>query len=288
MSTPSRPSALPTRCLTVLLLGAFVACSHPGSDAASITGGATGGTEPPPIVFTLDDMEGDWFGQLIPDSVARDVRNYYFTVIGGQIVESADSSGNQWTSIDNISLDFTVDGAMAANIESVLVTNNMVLTAQMDDSLSTLTGEFSHLNADGILVEGSFVLKRSTGAGQFNANVLEGAWKGNGINNRGKRRFIDLTLDVAGAVLSGQMVRPIDGFVHHTYSAGPGNTFAYTNDSVGRLDNVQITADDGSILFFTYALIDESGTLMGGPGFDSLMGSGAAALSKVDSAPAGQ
>jgi hypothetical protein len=291
MSTPSSPFSLPARCLTILLFGAFVACSHPGPGVANITGGATGDSEeepPPPIVFSLDDMEGDWFGQLVPDNVARDVRNFYFTVVGGQIVETADSLGNQWTSIDTNTLDFTVDGAMVANMESVLVTNNLVLTAQMDDALSSLTGEFSHLDADNILVEGSFLLKRSIGAGQFSADLMEGTWKGTGVNSRGKRRFIELALDAAGAVLSGQMIRPVDSFIQHTYSASASNVFILTNDSVGRMDNVQITADDGSIMFFTYALIDEDGTLMGGPGFDSLMGSGVAGLSKVISAPAGE
>ncbi|MCP4092533.1 MAG: hypothetical protein GY747_03705 [Planctomycetes bacterium] len=290
MSTLSRSLSLPTRSLAVLLLGGFVACSHPGPGVANITGGATGGgtVDPPPIVFSLDDMEGDWFGQLTPDSLARDVRNFYFTVVGGQIVESADSLGNQWTSIDTTSLDFNVDGVMAANIESVLVTNNLVLTAQMNDALSTLTGEFSHLNAADILIEGSFVLKRSMGAGQFSADLMDGVWKGTGANSRGKRRFIELTLDVAGAVLSGQMIRPHDSFVQHTYSASAANVFTLTNDSVGRMDNVQINADDGSVLFFTYALIDEDGTLIGGPGFDSLLGSGVAGLSKVDPAPAAE
>lgn len=292
MSTPSNPLSLPARCLTILLFGAFVACSHPGPGVANITsGGATGdGTvdPPPPIVFSLDDMEGDWFGQLVPDNVARDVRNFYFTVVGGQIVETADSLGNQWTTIDTNTLDFTVDGAMAANMESVLLTNELVLTAQMNDALSTLTGEFSHLDVNNVVIDGTFELKRSIGAGQFTTGPMDGTWKGTGVNGRGKRRFIELVLDASGVVLSGQMIRPIDSFIQHTYSASATNVFTLTNDSVGRMDNVQITADDGSIMFFTYALIDEDGTLMGGPGFDSLMGSGVAGLSKVISAPAGE
>lgn len=292
MSTPSSPFSLSARWLTILLLGAFAACSHPGPSVASVSGGATGGgTEeppPPPIVFALDDMEGDWFGQLIPDNVARDVRNFYFTVLGGQIVETADSLGNQWTTIDTNTLDFTVDGVMAANMESVLVTNNLVLTAQMDDALSTLTGEFSHLDAASVLVEGSFVLKRSIGAGQFSADLLEGTWKGTGVNSSGKNRIIEIALDATGAVLFGQMIRPIDSLVQHTYSASAANVFTLTNDSVGRMDNVQITADDGSVMFFTYALIDEDGTLVGGPGFDSVMGSGVAGLAKEVVASAGE
>jgi len=229
----------------------------------------------------MADLEGDWYGQLVPDSIARDIRNFYFRVVSGELIETADSLGNQWTSVDNNNLAFTSEGAMSANMSSVLVTNEMVLTAQMDEAMTILAGRFSHVDAGGVLVEGGFVLKRSAGAGQFSAALLEGSWSGVGVNSIGKRRFIDLVMDAAGAVLSGQLVRPFDSFVQHTYSAGAGNVFTMTNDSVGRMDNVQITADDGSILFFTYALIDEDGTLLGGPGYDSMMGSGVGALSKV-------
>jgi hypothetical protein len=228
----------------------------------------------------MADLEGDWFGQLIPDSVARDKRNFYFSVVGGQLIESADSLGNQWTSIDTSSLDITTEGLLSASMSSVLVTNNIVLSAQMDDAMSMLTGSFSHLDPSDNVIDGTFILRRSLGAGQFAAPVLEGSWSGIGINSVGKRRFIDLLLDAAGDILAGELIRPFDGAVQHVYSAAPGNAFTFTNDSVGRMDNVQITADDGSILFFTYALIDEDGTLIGGPGFDSLMGSGVAALTK--------
>lgn len=280
MSTPSNLISMSVRCFSILALGTFAACSHPGPDVANISGGASGSVEEPPITFALADLEGDWFGQLIPDSVARDTRNFYFSVVGGQLIESADSFGNQWTSIDISSLDITTEGLVSASMSSVLVTNNIVLSAQMDDAMTILTGSFSHLDPSDIVIDGTFVLKRSIGAGQFAAPVLEGSWSGIGVNSMGKRRFIDMVLDAAGAVLSGELIRPFDNLVQHVYSPGPGNVFAFTNDSVGRMDNVQILADDGSILFFTYALIDEDGTLIGGPGFDSLMGSGVGTLTK--------
>ena len=280
MRTPSNLITLSARCLSILALGTFVACSHPGPDVANISGGATGEAEEPPITFAMADLEGDWFGQLVPDSVARDTRNFYFSVVGGQLIESADSFGNQWTSIDASSLDITTEGLVSASQSSVLVTNNIVLSAQMDDAMSMLTGSFSHLDPSDTVVDGTFVLRRSIGAGQFAAPLLEGSWSGIGINSVGKRRLIDMLLDAAGAVLSGELIRPFDLVVQHVYSAAPGNVFAFTNDSVGRMDNVQITADDGSILFLTYALIDEDGTLLGGPGFDSLFGSGVATLTK--------
>ncbi len=281
MRTLSHLISLSARCLAIVALGTFVACSHPGPGISNITGGSTGTTTPPPVTFDMADLEGDWYGQLVPDSIARDIRNFYFRVVSGELIETADSLGNQWTSVDNNNLAFTSEGAMSANMSSVLVTNEMVLTAQMDEAMTILAGRFSHVDAGGVLVEGGFVLKRSAGAGQFSAALLEGSWSGVGVNSIGKRRFIDLVMDAAGAVLSGQLVRPFDSFVQHTYSAGAGNVFTMTNDSVGRMDNVQITADDGSILFFTYALIDEDGTLLGGPGYDSMMGSGVGALSKV-------
>ena len=280
MRIPFHLVSLSARCFSILALSTFVACSHPAPGGISHSGGAGGAVEPP-ITFEMADLEGDWYGQLVPNSVVFDVRNFYFRVVGGELIETADSLGNQWTSIDTSSLEFTVAGVLTANLASVLVTNNLAFTAQMDDSMTILTGEFSHLDAAATLVEGSFELKRSIGSGQFQTASLEGSWAGQGTNGQGKKRWIDMALDAAGAVLSGQMIRPFDSLVQHTYSAGTGNVFTLSNDSVGRLDNVQITADDGAILFFTYALIDEEGTLLGGPGFDTLMGSGVAVLSKT-------
>lgn len=277
MRTPSNVFRAPLLWGCLLALGA---CAHPGSNTAGITGGAVTPPPPPPITFSMDDLNGDWFGQLVPNSVARDVRNFYIRVSAGEAIEAADSQGNQWTSIDNSTLDFTTEGFMTADFESILFTNSMVVTAQMDDAMTTLTGNFSHL-VNEVLVEGTFVLKRSIGAGQFSSAVMEGTWEGMGVNARGKRRIINLVVDALGAVISGELIRPLDSFVQHTYSAGPGNEFVFTNDSVGRMDNVQITSDDGSVLFFTYALVDEDGTLLGGPGFDSLMGTGVGTLEKA-------
>lgn len=274
------------RSLALLVVASFAACAHPGPQSIAATGGAgTGGGGTTPTVFALSDMDGDWVGKLLPDNLARPERNFYMRVSAGAVDEAADSLGNQWMALDSVrSLEFSVEGIMQSILESSIHTNKMVIDAQMDESMSTLTGTFSHLAIDGALIEGSFTLVRSTGSGHFPATLIEGLWDGFGANERAKRRTFTATLDTVGMVLSGEIRHPGTDELIHSYSSGAG-TFTYADDAIGRIDNITLMGDDGSTLTFTYLLIDEEGSLMGGPGFDSQMGAGVAELIRAPVAP---
>jgi hypothetical protein len=260
----------------VLFLG-LLACAHPAPSA--VTGsGAVGGGATPPVTFGLDDLEGAWYGKLVPDSLARPERNYYVKIAAGDAVEAADSLGNQWLVADSgRSLDFTAEGALSLSLSSLIESNDLVLTAQMDDAMTTLAGTFSYLAPDGSVTDGTMTLVRSGGAGEFAPAVLEGAWTGFGTNDRGKRRSMEIDLAADGGVASGRIFHPLTLEEVHLYSAGSG-TFAFSDDTVGRLDDVVVLADGGDVLTFDWLLVDAEGTLMGGPGFDTLLGVGVVTL----------
>lgn len=263
-------------CRTIVLvsLGLLGACAHPGPDVVAITGGAGSGGGGTVITFAIADLDGDWVGKLLPNDVVRPESNFYLRIAGGAVTEAANSLGHEWTAVDSTrSLDFSEVGAMASVLESTVYSNSMSLDAQMDDAMTMLTGTYSHLLADGSLVTGSFTLMRSSGAGHFNVSILGGDWAGHGSNLTGKKRTLTFAIADDGSVESGVMTHPLTLVDDHTYSLGAGS-FAFADDSIGRLDDVVFAGDDGSILTFTYLLVDEDGTLLAGPAFDTLYSAG--------------
>ena len=283
-------SRIPTigRNLLLLSMFALAACAHPGPDLISATtgpgtgGGAGGGTA---ITFDLSNLEGDWVGQLIPTNLARPERNFYIRIAAGAVTEAADSLGNEWKGADSVrTLEFSEAGILQTIMESNIFTNNLVLDAQMDDAMSTLTGTFSHLATDGALIEGTFVMVHSIGSGHFPDTLITGVWDGFGANEMAKRRNFTATLDTDGTVLTGEIRRPDNDDLIHSYSAGSG-VFAYSDSAIGRIDDVIVLGDDGSVLTFIYLLVDEEGSLLGGPGFDSQLGTGVVELNRAAVAP---
>jgi hypothetical protein len=262
-----------------LLLSALAACAHPAPSASVSspgTGGGGGGSAT--VTFSLTDLDGSWYGKLEPTSLARAQRNFYIKISGGVVTEAADSLGNQWLSADsNHTLDFSSTGALNTSMASIVEQNEMILNAQMDDAMTLLTGEFSALAPSDVLVEGSFTLQRSAGAGEFSASNLEGDWAGHGTNTNGRRRSLNVSLAADGTILIGEVLRPLTLEQIHVYSAGSG-TFALTDDTVGRLDNVVMLADGGDVTTLEYLLVSQDGSLLGGPGFDTLMGRGVVTL----------
>lgn len=262
------------RTLVLVSLGFLGACAHPGPDVIAVTGGAGSGGGGTVITFALADLEGDWVGKLLPDVVLRPESNFYLRIAGGSVTEAANSLGHEWTAVGSTrTLDFSDTGAMASVLESTVFTNSMSLDAQMDDAMTMLTGTYSQLLADGSLITGSFTLMRSSGAGHFDVSILGGDWNGFGTNLTGKKRILTFAIAADGSVESGVMTHPLTMVDDHTYSPGAGS-FAFADDSIGRLDDVVFAGDDGSILTFTYLLVDEEGTLVGGPAFDTLYSGG--------------
>lgn len=260
-----------------LLLSALAACAHP-APSATVASPGTGGGGSATVTFSLTDLDGSWYGKLEPTSLARAQRNFYIKISGGVVTEAADSLGNQWLSADsNHTLDFSSTGALNTSMASIVEQNEMILNAQMDDAMTLLSGDFSALAPSDVLTEGSFTLQRSGGVGEFTAANLEGDWSGYGTNSNGRRRNLNVSIANDGTITFGEVVRPLTLAQIHVYSAGSG-TFALTDDTVGRLDNVVMFADGGDVTTLEYLLISQDGSLLGGPGFDTLMGRGVVTL----------
>lgn len=263
----SFPSRLAGACGAVLL-GTLASCSHGGGQSAVAQGSGT------VIVFSLADMEGDWVGQLVPDNAAKPPRNFYLRVSGGQLVEAADSVKTTWTTGDSqMLMDLAQDGELHIDMDYLPGSSSMVLDGLMAFDKESLTGTYDYSGSVLLQSSGTFTLTRSSGPGHFTMPLITGDWDGYGYNKLSRTRDFELVIDVAtGQVLSGRFIRP-DGSTQHNYSIGAG-TFAYFDDAVGRLEDVVLVADNGHVVTFQQLLVDADGTLMGGPGHDTQMGSG--------------
>ncbi len=273
--TPRSLSGLARGLALLLALLPLAACSG----SSSSVGG--GGTVPPPggdagSTFAIQDLEGDWVGQLTPD--AANVRNFYLRFQNATLVSAAESGGLDWTALDSDrDFQFTADGRLAATMALQLGSGSMSLSGQMDESRAVLTGTFRLTDADGQRISGSFSLVRSSGPDMYVQAQLEGPWDGLGRNGLGKFRFLSLVLDADGLVSSGTMLHPETEVLIRTYSAAAG-AFSFSDTAVGRLDDVVITADSGETITFDFLLLDPDATLLAGPGVESALGAGIAEL----------
>ncbi|MDP6963151.1 MAG: hypothetical protein QGF46_03195 [Planctomycetota bacterium] len=255
---------------SLCLLGA--SCAHSGASTASTGGtgaGASGG-------FNIDHLDGDWVGTMYPNSGVLDPFNFYFSAEnGGLVSEAADSQGSEWLAIDS---DFVTNmlssGRFMLRCDSMISVNRLLLDGDMDDTMNQLTGEYEYVNNYGIPIRGNFILERSTGPDYFAEVDYSGVWEGGfGVGRNENKRQLDFVIDSDGTVISGTMTNIVTGYQLHHYSAGSG-TFQVTNQAVGRIDNMTLVADDGSIAVFDYLLINRDLTLIGGQGVDQLVGSG--------------
>lgn len=251
-----------------VLLGA---CAHSNS-SGSIGGG--GGPPPPPPGFTLEDLEGDWVGQLVPDSSARLVQNFYLRFAAEDLTAAADSAGHEWrTDNSERSFSFSKAGQLGVNLGLLTGVSGLEIEAEMDDARAVLSGTYVQIGPDLFPVTGTLELVRSSGPGMFEQALLEGDWTGTATNPRGRTQLMNLTFDAAGAVIDGEMIRTGQGTVRRTYSPGAG-TFAFFDSAIGRIQDVTLTADDGTVSSIHYLLVDKDGSLIGGPGTDQRFGAG--------------
>lgn len=271
---------------SILLVAALAlgACAHSGS--SSISGG--GSTvpppppPPPPPSFTSDDLMGDWVGQITPDNPARQTQNVYLRFASGQLVEAADSAGNEWTLAgSDRRFDFNSAGVLRAEMALLIGVSSLTVQAQMDAARAVLSGTTVQVGGDLFPVPGTIELTRSA-AGTFTADLLQGDWEGAGVNPSGRHQDLFFELDALGGVLSGRMQRP-DGRVRRTYAPG-ATTFAFADDAIGRLDDVVMVSDGGVTLAFHYLLLAPGGTLLAGPGTDGQLGAGLVRLTPATAA----
>lgn len=254
----------------LLASAALTACSGGSSSSTPRPRGSS---------FSVADLAGDWTGVFVPANPARDSFNFYVRFdAAGSAFEGADGLGDQWQPADSVFAS-NVDrrGNALVNLEQTAEMGvRMRLLGALDGARSLLRGEFALSRPAEADVEGSFELHKSSGPGHFTvAAHLAGSWLGYGAGQGNHRKDIRLELGADGSVLGGDMEV-------HVFIAGGVNTgiFRFSNDAVGRIDDVLIQSTDGSLQTVDYLLVDEAGTLLGGPGMDSTLGNGLARLAR--------
>jgi len=254
----------------------FAACAHSGS-SDNVGGG--GGTPPPPV-FTIDDLDGAWVGQLTPDNPARPVQNFYVVFADEELESAADSAGNEWrTDNSDRVFAFDADGILEANLGLLVGVAGLEILAEMNDARAVLTGTYTQVGPDLFPVPGSVELVRSSGPSMFKESMLEGEWAGDASNAHHRRQILEFTLDADGVVVAGEMIRPGLKTVRRTYGPGAA-TFSFFDGSIGRMQDLTLTADDGAVTFLHYLLVDRNGTLIAGPGSDQQLGAGFVRLTR--------
>jgi len=267
----------PTSSLAALLLlaGLALTMSCSGGSSSNVGGGGNTGNDP---IYAWEDLTGDWIGQLVPASGSNRSRNAYIRFVDERLVEGAESGGNEWTLANAThTFKFTTRGALTADLKATGSSSRMVVKATMDETFSTLTGTFTVTDASGVKVSGTVTFSRSSGPDQFEQEDLLGRWDGLGRNGSGKFRFLKFELDVTGQVVDGLMRHPSTEVKIRDYSVGAG-TFSFFDSSIGRINNVVMTADQGQTITFSFMLLDLDHTLLSGPGVESDLGAGVAEM----------
>lgn len=271
-----------SRLVLFLIVGVLASCSGGGlsstggsAGAGSGSGGSGGGLQ-----FSMGDLNGDWTGELIPNDSSLIKRNVYIRVANGQLTDCAEGGGGDWDSSNaSIQLDFNTQGFLDLAIASLVDQEDLSLEGTMNIALNQINGTARILQSGGVLLEGTFELRRSSGAGHFTIDLSEGEWQGQGSNSRDRFRVAGIEFDSVGAIVRAEVINPNSSITVHRYSAGAG-ALELTDDAIGRINNVLFLGDDGSTLAFAFLLINDEGTLISGPGMDSVLGAGRVELTR--------
>lgn len=258
------------------LLGLFLAL------AACADGGRGLGRSASPVSpgFTTGDLAGDWVGLLAPVSPGQNSFNFYARFdVAGLPYEAADGWGNEWLagSFTGTS-QVNSTGALAVTLAQTggdLMT--LQLQGQLNEARNSVDGTYVLLKDATVASRGSYSAVLTSGAGHFTvAEHLAGTWAGAASRwPGGREKDLNLVLDAAGTVQGGNLGP-------HVFIVGGPNTgiFFFSNDAVGRLDNVVVQSEDGSVQIGRYLLVDDLGSVITGPGSDSVMGPGVGRLAK--------
>lgn len=267
-----------SRLLVLLCLPFLTACIPTLSTSSSADSGGGTGTLPPPgaggTSFSLLDLDGSWTGILTPTGDEHDPRNFYMRLEDGEFLAGAEGGGGEWSMFDTQqSVLMTTTGVFDVIVDRRFSPDRLELHGTMNMAMDTLTGDFVLVRDDGETFGGTFSLHRSVGRGTFSLDLLAGVWQGAGTNDDNRFRIVDFECDGSGSLVGAQMLRPFDNSVQHTYAAESAS-FQLSDTSVGRIREVTIQAEDGSELWLSYLLIDLHGTMLSGPGEDSVLGEG--------------
>jgi hypothetical protein len=266
----------PTPAGRTLLLAAallFTAACSGGSGSGSVAGGGNAGGNQ--AKFVWEDLNGDWIGQLTPAPLASgQPHNAYLRWVDLRLTEAAESGGLEFVAANSTrSFKFSGKGVLSADLKALVGSARLLLNGQMDESAAVLEGSFRLTDADGSEITGDFLFTRSAGPAQFTQDMLARPWDGLGRNGTGKFRFLKFELDAAGVVISGLMRHPDTEVKIRDYSAGSA-TFVFADTSIGRINDVVMTSDQGETLTFPFLLLDADATLLAGAGVESELGDG--------------
>jgi len=276
------------RALLLASLGLTTACAHGGSGLfGSITGGGTN------TGFKTKDLAGAWTGVLTPtppppasappNGGAVDPYPFYLrSDTAGMPFEGADARGWDWgLAIASTNAAVNESGELIIELSGSSGVNVLKLFGNLDASKLLHTGTYVITKHLSVIEEGTYSMTKSAGPGHFStAAQLEGSWSGIAYRKaNGRFRDMLLDLDGAGTVLGGELVG------EHVFMAGGPNVglfdLALGDSEVGRLDNVVIQSTDGSTQTLHFMLVTEDGGMIGGPGTDSVLGSGIVQLDRV-------
>ncbi|MDP7062122.1 MAG: hypothetical protein QF489_04205 [Planctomycetota bacterium] len=278
------------RIFLVISLGLLASCGGGGLTSTSGSAGAGagdggnnngGGTQ-----FALADLDGNWSGELRPFLETRGDRNLILQMLGGNLLEASEGGGGDWRpGTATLDVIFTADGFLDLTLAST-ESGVLHLEGAMNLARNTINGTFTRNEPERSTYEGTFELRLSDGITTFNSALLAGEWSGEAMNASDRFRLSQLEIDIDGNLIQAALTKPSSSeIVHHYTTDGFGgmtneNVFIFGNENIGLLQGVVLYATDGSTLTFSYLLINDQGTLMSGPGEDSVLGSGHVELSR--------
>jgi hypothetical protein len=268
-------SAQLRRILPLALAAGLLSLPACGGGGSSTVGGGGGiKPPPPPASYSIDDLMGDWVGQLQPAAIGSTAHNVYLRFANGVLTEAAESDGGQWTEATaSMGFVFSAKGVLKTDLRADLGSSRLLVSGQMDAALATITGTFTLRSSGGQKLTGSFTLSRSSGADQYSQEMLTGRWDGLGQGSAGKFRFLKFELDTDGIVVDGLLKHPDTQEIIRNYANGAA-TFTFFDSSIGRIENVVMTSMGGHTLTFEFLLLDVDGELLAGPGVESGLGAG--------------
>jgi len=266
-----------TRILLLSSLGALAACGGGGlsSTGGTIDPGAGGSGGSGGALFALADLDGDWTGELLPTLATRGDRNLVLRMLEGALIEASEGGGGAWDAGNaTLALTFTADGFLDLLLDSP-ASGSLHLEGAMNLTMTTISGSFTMDEPARDAYVGTFELRLSSGAISFPDNLAAGEWSGEVLNTADRFRLSLLEIDIDGNVVRAALTKPANSVVVHKYeSLGNELAFSFLDESIGLFNPILLTATDGSTLAFDYLLINDDGTLMSGPGVDSVLGSG--------------
>lgn len=219
--------------------------------------------------YSPADLAGDWVGTLVPSNPLLQEYNFYVRCDGqGNAYEAANGVGNQWNLGNSVTgTTVSATGSVAINLQETLgMLATLELTGNFNIAADLITGSYAFYRNGAQIESGTFNLLLSTGPGHFSVAVqLAGSWSGDAASGL-KSRPASLEIDSDGSILSG-------GAWLRVFDTSGLNTgvFQFSDDALGRLDNVVIHSTDGSMQTLIYAIVNDAGNLLTGQVRDSLL-----------------